>query len=91
MDIEKAEALFAHNHSCGAPRRLQYKWPLALDLIVAAFRSIREKQALHWFVGIFERTGPTFEQKILGNKDIDTVEPANIESLLSTKFSGKII
>ena len=58
-------------------------------MVVDAFRIIGEKQALQWFVEIFERTGPTFEQNILGAKGINTVEPDNIESILSTKFSGK--
>jgi len=60
-----------------------------LDLVFDAFRKIGEKQALQWFVEIFEQTGPTFEQHILGAKGIDTVEPDNIESILSTRFSSK--
>lgn len=68
---------------------LQYKWLLALDLVFDAFRIIGEKEALQLFVGIVERTGPTFEQTILGAKGIDTVKPDNIESILSAKFSGK--
>jgi len=87
--IQKAEKLFEQSHGCGAPRPLQYKWPLALDVVFHAFRVIGEKQVLQWFGEVFEQTGPTFEQNILGNKGIDTVEPENIESILSTKFSGK--
>jgi hypothetical protein len=90
ISFKKAETLFEQSHGCGAPRPLQYKWPLALDLVFDAFRNIREKQALQWFVEIFERTGPTFEQDVLGSKGIGTVEPDNIESILSTKFSGKM-
>jgi hypothetical protein len=62
-----------------------------LDLVFEAFRNIGEKQALQWFVEIFERTGTTFEENILGAKGIDTVEPDNIESILATKFSGKML
>jgi len=64
---------------------------LALDLVVDAFRNIAEKQVLQWFTALFERTGVTFEQKILGAKGIDTTDPANIESVLSTKFSSKML
>jgi len=87
--VQKAETLLEQLLDCGAPRPLPYRWPLALDLVFDAFRKAREKHALHWFVEIFERTGPTFEQNILGAKSIDTVEPDNIESILSTGFSGK--
>ena len=86
----EAEALFEESHGCGAPRPLPYNWPLALDIVVNAFRVIAEKQALQWFTDIFERTGPTFEQQILGSKGIDTIEPENLESILSTDFACKI-
>ena len=85
----QAETLFEGRHGCGAPRRLRYKWPLALDLIVNTFRKIGEKQVLQWFLDVFERTGPTFEQHILGAYGIDTIEPENLESILSTNFAGK--
>ena len=52
---------------------------------------IGEKQAMQWFGGIFDRNGPTFEQKILGVQSIATIEPANIETILSDQFSGKFI
>lgn len=48
-----------------------------------------EKQVLNWFVSLFEETGPTFQHNILGSKSIDTIEPENIETILSTNFSGK--
>lgn len=85
----QTETLFEQRHGCGAPRRLPYKWPLALDIVFDAFRIIGEKQALQYFVDIFERIGPTFEQHILGAKGIDTVEPENLESVLSTNFASK--
>jgi hypothetical protein len=58
-------------------------------LVFDAFRIIAEKQILQWFVQLFDQTGPTFEQNVLGAKGIDTIEPENIESILSTNFAGK--
>lgn len=49
-----------------------------------------DKQILQWFVRVFTETGPTFEKTILGSKSIDTIEPENIESILSTNFSGEL-
>ncbi|KAL8952825.1 MAG: hypothetical protein Q9222_001260 [Ikaeria aurantiellina] len=83
----RADLGFQRAHGCGIPRPLQYKWPFALDLVIEAFRVIAEKKALQWFVEIFERTGPTFEQNVLGVKGIDTVEPDNLESILSSQFT----
>jgi hypothetical protein len=78
-------------HGCGPPPRLQYKWPLAIDIVVEAFRKMAEKQTLQWFVGVFRKYGPTFEQHVLGTYDIDTAEPANLESILNSNFSCKMI
>ena len=78
-----------NRYGCGAPLRIKYKWPLALDLILEAFRIIGEKQVLQWFVGWFDRVGLTFEVDALGTKSIDTVDPENLESILSTNFSGE--
>jgi hypothetical protein len=86
----KAEALFEQTHNCGSRRPLLYQWPLAFDLVVDAFRNIEENRILRWFHELFEQTGPTFEQKILGCTSIDTIDPANLESILSTNFSSKI-
>ncbi|KAL8650886.1 MAG: hypothetical protein Q9226_004956 [Calogaya cf. arnoldii] len=85
-----ADSEFEQARGCGSPRRLQYKWPLALDLVIEAFRITAEKQTLQWFVKIFEKTGTTFEQHALGVRSINTVEPDNIESILSTQFSADL-
>jgi hypothetical protein len=62
-----------------------------LDIVIAAFTKIAQKQALQWFTSIFEQTGTTFEQRILGAYGIDTIEPINLESILNSKFSGKTV
>ncbi|KAF8858449.1 hypothetical protein BDZ45DRAFT_802579 [Acephala macrosclerotiorum] len=85
-NTKRAEALFEQTHDCGGGRPLLYKWPLAIDLVLDAFRNIKEKRILQWFLELFEQTGPTFEQKILGSTSIDTIDP-NLESILSTNFS----
>ncbi len=86
--FHKAEAKFARAHGCKDPIPLQGKWPLGLDLIVEAFGHARAQQILQFFLIIIDRTGPTFEQNLLGAKGIDTVDPTNIETVLSTKFQG---
>ena len=62
-----------------------------MDLVINAFRIIAKKQALQWFHELFEQTGPTFETNILGSKGFATIEPDNIESILSSKFLGKML
>lgn len=38
---------------------------------------------------IVDRTGTTFEQNLLGMRGIDTVDPVNIEAILSKQFTGQ--
>lgn len=40
------------------------------------------------FLFHFRQTGNTVEQVFLGTPAFDTIEPANLEALLSTKFKG---
>lgn len=40
------------------------------------------------FLVHFRQTGNTLEQKFLGTKAYGTVEPANLEAILSTSFKG---
>ena len=63
------------------------KWPLGLDLLVKAFRHAREMQVLQFFLDVVEGSGTTFEQNLLGARGVDTIDPKNIEAVLSTNFS----
>jgi hypothetical protein len=40
------------------------------------------------FLFHFRQTGNTLEQVFLGTKAFGTIEPANMEAILSTKFKG---
>ena len=53
-----------------------------------AFRSAREQRLLHVMTDIVQKTGPTFEQRLLGFRGIDTVDPINVEAILSKQFDG---
>ncbi len=66
-----------------------FRWPLAIDIIVEAFRADKQGLILEFFLRIVSRTGNTFEQRILGARGIDTQDPQNIEAILSTQFNGR--
>ncbi|MCJ1248128.1 hypothetical protein MMC30_005343 [Trapelia coarctata] len=80
------EAELVSRHNCKDPIRLYYKWPLALDLLVEAFTADQAGAILGFFLSIIERTGTTFEQVLLGTRGIDTIDPKNLEAVLSTQF-----
>lgn len=73
-------------HGCQAPWRLPYRYPLALDLVHTAFSAAKAGQLLQLFSSIIRANGTTFEQKILGGLAIDTVDPVNIDTVLSAQF-----
>jgi hypothetical protein len=88
-DTEQADAIFAAKHHCLPAPQLKFNWPLGLDLIWSAFEHQRANTVLQFFVDILDRTGPTFEQTLLGLTGFGTVEPRNIEAVLATQFSSR--
>jgi hypothetical protein len=60
-----------------------------LDLIIRAFEKARTGQILQLFQELINETGTTFEQILIGERGIDTIDPENLEALLSTQFTGE--
>lgn len=55
---------------------------------MSAFQAAKQGRILQYFDALVSRTGHTFEQRLLGVSGIDTIDPANIEAVLSTQFKG---
>ena len=62
------------------------KWPLALDMLIDVFRYSRRSQILKYMIGVTEANAITFTQMLLGVRGIGTIDPANVEAILSTNF-----
>jgi hypothetical protein len=88
LTIFQTDVRFVKEHKCHAPPRLKTRWPLGLDLLWQAFQYARSGHILHFFTRVVECTGHTFEQNLLGVSGIDTVDPRNLEAVLSTQFNG---
>ena len=58
---------------------------------MAAFSADRRGQLLRFFSSLVERTGINFDQYIFGLRGFDTVDPRNVEIILSTQFKGTIV
>ncbi|KAI0114263.1 cytochrome P450 52A11 [Hypoxylon sp. NC0597] len=82
-----AEQRFALEHGCQPLRPWAAEWPLGLDMLVKVFKHSKRKQILQFFVEEVERSGITFEQNLLGGRATNTVDPRNIEAILSTNFN----
>jgi hypothetical protein len=76
-------------NGCLPPRKWCSAWPLGLDLLVKAFEYDRRQQILKFFLEVVAQSGTAFEQSLLFARGIDTIEPRNIQALLSTQFTGQ--
>ena len=66
-------------------------WPLGLNHLFRAFRLASKGRILALFVEIVdEMEVSTFEQRLLGSRGINTVDPKNIEAILSSQFQGML-
>jgi hypothetical protein len=71
--------------------KLPYKWPLAIDIVRSGFRAHWDKRLLQLFQELYRGLGPNIEQTLLGGTGFVTIDPENIETMLSTRFEGKSI
>jgi hypothetical protein len=79
---------WAASKGCQPVKRLNSKWPQGLDLLLKAFRCARQQKILQFFLDVIAASGNTFEQQVLFARRINTIEPRNIEAVLSTQFTG---
>lgn len=59
-----------------------------MDRLEQIFRADNESRLMELFLFDFRQTGSTLEQVFLGTSAFGTIEPANLEALLSTNFKG---
>ncbi|KAJ5683338.1 hypothetical protein N7462_006503 [Penicillium macrosclerotiorum] len=60
---------------------------MGLDLLLKAFRHERKLRILQFFLDVVAESGNTFEQNLLFARGIDTIDPRNIEAILSSHFT----
>ena len=84
----KEDEALAKEHGCQAPTRLQNQRPFGVDRLEQIFRADAESRLMELFLFHFRLWGNTLEQVFLGTKAFGTIEPANLEAILSTNFKG---
>ena len=82
------ESNLSSQHHCQPPPVLRGKWPLSIDLLVKCVKADNANQILRFFISVLENTGNTHAQLLFGLRSINTVDPRNIEVILSTQFKG---
>ncbi|KAI1272030.1 cytochrome P450 [Xylaria sp. FL0933] len=84
---QHAENIHATEKGCKPLRPWNARWPLGLDLFFKALAATKEGHTLKFFLTVVNECGPTFVQHLFGVSGIDTIDPENIEAVLSTNFS----
>lgn len=67
---------------------LENQRPLGVDRLEQIFRANTESRLMELFLFHFRQTGYTLQQIFLRAPAFGTVDPANLEAMLSTKFNG---
>ncbi|USP76220.1 uncharacterized protein yc1106_03494 [Curvularia clavata] len=84
----KEQDAFGEKMGCEPLPVMKTKWPLGIDVLFTASRHVKEQILLQFFMEIIDSTGLTHEQRILGKVQYNTIEPKNIEAVLSTQFEN---
>ncbi len=64
------------------------KWPLGIDVLKAQYKANSEKRLLAFQQPIIDEAGPNFKLTLLGAMGYTTMDPVNLEALLSSRFEG---
>lgn len=87
MQSDKA---FGDRHGClPMETKLPYKWPLALDVLKRQYDAIPSQRVLAFQSDFFDKIGQNMELRLFGQVGYMTLDPKNIEAILSTRFEGK--
>lgn len=70
---------------------LPVKWPLGLDVLKAQYKANADQRLLAYQQPTIDNLGPSFAVKLLGAVGYTTMDPENVEAVLSSKFSGAIM
>jgi hypothetical protein len=84
----KIDTAIADRHGCLPPPLLQNQRPLGVDRLEQIFRANTESKLMELFLFHFRQTGNTLKQVFLLTPAYGTIDPANIEAILSTNFKG---
>lgn len=83
----RANEALMKQHGCSLPPLLENQRPWGVDRLEQIFRANTESRLMELFLFHFRQTGYTLQQIFLGTPAYGTVDPANMEAILSSRFS----
>lgn len=88
LDSIQLSRLKSSNNCSEAPKYPHRDPFLGLDLFLAAGKAIKSNRLLDFTQQLFDSYGKTFQINSWGKTVINTMEPANIQTVLSTSFTN---
>lgn len=80
---------FGDRHGClPMETKFPHKWPLALDVLKRQYDANSDRHLMAFQSKFFDKIGPNMELKLFGAVGYMTIEPDNVEAILSTRFEG---
>ena len=79
---------FLRQHGCQPPPVLANQRPFGVDRLEQIFRADKESRLMELFLFHFRQTGSTLKQKFLMTPAYGTIDPLNLEAILSSKTEG---
>ena len=91
LTFMKTDRNFGMRHGCLPPVRLINELPLGVDRLSQIFRADADHKLMALFLWHFRHWGDTLEQVFLGTRAFGTIDPRNLEAILSTQFTGEMV
>ncbi|PGH16458.1 hypothetical protein AJ79_01789 [Helicocarpus griseus UAMH5409] len=82
----KSDQKFGAQHGCGQAARLRNWWPLGIDRLIQIWTADSEQRLMELFTFHFRDVGNTLEQRFLGTRAFGTIDPKNLEAMMSSKM-----
>ena len=85
----RAVARLEHQYGCGKPRKYPHKDPmLGLDLFFAIGNAIKNSRLIDFTRDLLQTYGKTFQINSFGQTIVWTMEPKNIQTVLTLSFDN---
>ncbi|QDS75299.1 hypothetical protein FKW77_001309 [Venturia effusa] len=83
---ERQLQLLSAKEGCQPARFAPNRWPFGLDHLSTVIQADASGHLMEAFLGFHRSMGFTFENRILGTYSWATIEPRNLEAIMSTHF-----
>ncbi|KAF2084281.1 putative cytochrome P450 alkane hydroxylase [Saccharata proteae CBS 121410] len=81
--------ILIQKHGCRQPSKMAHSDPvLGSDRMLESYRNLKQHTYLDMARNRFLQFGNTFEANLLGTRNINTIEPKNIQNILATNFES---